>query len=579
MKGIKFNDIHSYDDLNLILSAVDIPPALPKTNYVEIEGGNGSIDLTEALGEIHYNDRECSFTLSVLPQDNYEDKKTVVSNLLNGRVVKITLDKDPNYYYLGRCSVNEYASDKMMRQIVIGARVKPFKFKIQETVSTFSLSTEAQTVNLKNGRMSVVPVVELTDTQSIVEKGTSIQMLTGETTAKILDLKVYGKSIQDDGIPNPNVPVDIVNIDVSNNINITAYGKNLIDQTKAIIYNSDVSVWIDNTVTMAYANNKNRIVFIPFDGKKGVKYYINYRVLKNSGINIKFYAPEIEQYWTGNTFTLNENINHIGVFVDNSEWKESSEIVFDNLIISTENIPYTPFVKKEISILFAPNEKKKGWCGIPVEQGGNYTDANGQQWVCDEIDLVKGLQIQRCICKTFSGLENEAWSYDASRNLFYIETGNVVGENNEDSTERIMCNLYQKNTSIWTDNTINYGCLQNRTTFYVRNYECTTIEDFKSKLSVTPLIWLGSPKNYENAISISVADIHTYENATNISNSGNAEMLVEYMLNSMIEFNNDIYTISEGKQKVLGIYLKEGNNELKLTGSGNIKFTYQEGDL
>ena len=37
-----------------------------------------------------------------------------------------------------------------------------------------------------------------------------------------------------------------------------------------------------------------------------------------------------------------------------------------------------------------------GLPGIPVASGGNYTDANGQQWICDEIDLGRGVYVQRC---------------------------------------------------------------------------------------------------------------------------------------------------------------------------------------
>lgn len=33
--------------------------------------------------------------------------------------------------------------------------------------------------------------------------------------------------------------------------------------------------------------------------------------------------------------------------------------------------------------------------GIPVTSGGNYTDENGQQWVCDEVDLARGVHVQR----------------------------------------------------------------------------------------------------------------------------------------------------------------------------------------
>jgi hypothetical protein len=36
-----------------------------------------------------------------------------------------------------------------------------------------------------------------------------------------------------------------------------------------------------------------------------------------------------------------------------------------------------------------------GFPGVPVTEGGNYTDENGQQWVCDEIDLARGVYIKR----------------------------------------------------------------------------------------------------------------------------------------------------------------------------------------
>lgn len=36
-----------------------------------------------------------------------------------------------------------------------------------------------------------------------------------------------------------------------------------------------------------------------------------------------------------------------------------------------------------------------GLPGIPVTSGGNYTDENGQQWICDEVDLERGMMVQR----------------------------------------------------------------------------------------------------------------------------------------------------------------------------------------
>ena len=36
-----------------------------------------------------------------------------------------------------------------------------------------------------------------------------------------------------------------------------------------------------------------------------------------------------------------------------------------------------------------------GLPGIPATSGGNYTDPQGQQWVCDEVDLERGVRVQR----------------------------------------------------------------------------------------------------------------------------------------------------------------------------------------
>ena len=42
-----------------------------------------------------------------------------------------------------------------------------------------------------------------------------------------------------------------------------------------------------------------------------------------------------------------------------------------------------------------PISTPNGLPGIPVTSGGNYTDADGQQWVCDEVDFAKAKYIKR----------------------------------------------------------------------------------------------------------------------------------------------------------------------------------------
>lgn len=193
MKGIWFDNIHSYTDLNLILSAVNIPPATPKTTYVDIPGGDGSLDLTEALGAVRYKNRECTFTFTVFPYEDFEEKKTQISNILNGIRYRITLDKDSGYYWDGRCAINGYESDKNLHKIVISASVAPYKMKVDQTAVIISAGRNI-TGNLKNGRKTVVPTITTTSGADVVFGGNKYTLDVGAHTIANIQLK-HGDNI------------------------------------------------------------------------------------------------------------------------------------------------------------------------------------------------------------------------------------------------------------------------------------------------------------------------------------------------------------------------------------------------
>ena len=58
--------------------------------------------------------------------------------------------------------------------------------------------------------------------------------------------------------------------------------------------------------------------------------------------------------------------------------------------LGTTATEYEPY-REQLLTLPTPN----GLPGIPVTSGGNYTDENGQQWVCDEVDFGKSVKVQR----------------------------------------------------------------------------------------------------------------------------------------------------------------------------------------
>lgn len=188
-RGILFGDIHSYHDLNLILAPFVPSPATPKTNYIDIPGADGSLDLSEQHGEVRYKDRDFTFVFTINPSETmtFDEKVSQVSNALNGKKCRITLDRDSEYYWEGRCVVDKYAQDRVVGQISVKATVRPYKLKQEETVVSIALTSKAQEVVLTNGRKSVVPEITCTNDNAVVKFG-SFETKLSAGTHTILDI-------------------------------------------------------------------------------------------------------------------------------------------------------------------------------------------------------------------------------------------------------------------------------------------------------------------------------------------------------------------------------------------------------
>lgn len=65
-----------------------------------------------------------------------------------------------------------------------------------------------------------------------------------------------------------------------------------------------------------------------------------------------------------------------------------------------------------------------GLPGIRVSSGGNYTDADGQQWVCDEVDFKKGVYVQRIGKRTITSKDVFHKSGMSTDDVNYFSLGN-----------------------------------------------------------------------------------------------------------------------------------------------------------
>jgi hypothetical protein len=151
-------DIYSFQTLHLIQQKVDIQPAEPRLNLIDIPGANGSKDLSEQLaGRLFYKDRIITWTFALFPGDKWDDKHAEVSNALNGKRCTIHLYSDWDWYYEGRVVVKKYNVDKALRQITVEAICNPYKRKYSYSGGDYDITTARSSITLANTQMPVVP--------------------------------------------------------------------------------------------------------------------------------------------------------------------------------------------------------------------------------------------------------------------------------------------------------------------------------------------------------------------------------------------------------------------------------------
>ena len=171
MQGITFGEYHSYEDFNLLISAEgieDIPPALQE-NYLDVPYRNTLLDMSESFGKRAYKKRTPSYTFMVVQGDESWDAIIrKISNAIHGKRMKIVYDRDPDYYLIGRASVNSFKSDKGIGTVVIDAVCDPFKYKQQPTSETFTVNGTLNVV-LKNEGEPVYPKVTTTAAMQVVQ--------------------------------------------------------------------------------------------------------------------------------------------------------------------------------------------------------------------------------------------------------------------------------------------------------------------------------------------------------------------------------------------------------------------------
>lgn len=188
MKGIRFGDMHSWDDLKLILGSKEMGSPAVKSKKLDIEGADSALDLTDFFGEPKYEDVTHKFQFStIVPTSSFMTLYSTIKNAIHGKKMRIILDDDPLFYWMGRCYVSGFTNEKSIGQVQVECDCEPYKYKLSKTVVTQAVGG-TQAITLTNGRKRAVPTITTTAAMTISFGGGSWTNSAGTYTIPELEL-------------------------------------------------------------------------------------------------------------------------------------------------------------------------------------------------------------------------------------------------------------------------------------------------------------------------------------------------------------------------------------------------------
>lgn len=362
-------------------------------------------------------------------------------------------------------------------------------------------------------------------------------------------MRIFGRSTQD-GTPTPDAPVEIKSVVEPV---VTVCGKNVLPKIKNVNY-SGIEV-VANEDGTANVNGTANDQFTLTIGTKMPNLYGGY-VLSGTPVGVG----------TRDCCLI------VGYFGDDGWISESYDTGTGVVLKDANYAPYIGFsllVRKGVTVnnaLFKPMLSKDGGeyepykpvqtvelthtlPGIPVTSGGNYTDSNGQQWICDEVDLERGVYVQRVKRVVLNG--TESWQKntegDSDNYLYFLRVNDVGGDSS-------LCDSLQKKAS----NTLSRGgaSADHMGVYVSKTYQViymnlcmllseNTVVGMKNALGQKNVtIHYPLAKTIETPLTeaeiAAYRAIHTNQPNTTVLNDAGAHMAVEYVADTKLYIDNKI---------------------------------------
>lgn len=208
-----------------------------------------------------------------------------------------------------------------------------------------------------------------------------------------------------------------------------------------------------------------------------------------------------------------------------------------------ESIDYTSYVDSQVIRHFSDN----GLLGIPVESDGNYTDSEGQQWFCDEIDFERGVYVRRVGIKELDASSDEYW-YELTATGGTIYAHLISDALANESNQSILCTHFVPSI-LKTYTKEADACYFYNTTFRICLLSVDSLDGFKEWLTSNPITVvypLATP--IETALSeeelLVYKALHTNYLTTNMVSDSDAHLKLIYAADTKTYIDNKFAELS-----------------------------------
>lgn len=192
-----------------------------------------------------------------------------------------------------------------------------------------------------------------------------------------------------------------------------------------------------------------------------------------------------------------------------------------------------------------------GLRGIPVASGGNYTDANGQQWICDEVDFARGVYVQRVYTKVLKG--TEIWNRNTFSGADYLLcnlSGNEIGISKDNNTSSKCTHAKNAKASVVSTLKDDEFFVNRHIYFSATHGGLTYVNADDWKTHIAELYKNGAPIKVQYILAVPIETplsaeeiaafkaLHTNKPNTTVYNDAGAHMEMEYIADTKLYIDN-----------------------------------------